>query len=99
MWHTLLRYVYKVKSIEEAKNQEAKKYIQKLKHFFDMSFLDQQKKGMKLISQLKKIDPDVFFFQQYSTSFYEAIKRQGEYYLAIDDSKDTLIIAKKTSFK
>jgi len=98
MWHTLLCYIYKVSNIEDCFNKDAKQYLEKLGPFYELSYLDENRKGMKLISQLDKIDADVFFFQEYSTSFYEAIKRKGLYYLVTDGSKDTLIIAKKKSF-
>ena len=46
-----------------------------------------------------RVNADVFFFQEFSKNFYDVIDKTKEYYLAPDDSKDTLIIAKKSSFK
>lgn len=46
-----------------------------------------------------RVNADVFFFQEYSRNFYEEIDKTKEYYLHPDDSRDTLIIAKKSSFK
>jgi len=48
---------------------------------------------------LERINADIFFFQEYSKGFYEALKKSDDYHMSHDSSKDTMIIAKKSSFK
>lgn len=97
-FHTLLRYIYKINKIKEAEGKDATEYVKKLKPFYELSFLNEEKKLKKTISNFSKIEADVFFFQEYSEYFYEYLKNRREHYISFDDGKDTLIIAKETSF-
>jgi len=40
MYHTLLKYVFHVETIEEAKNLNVKDYLKVIQPFFEVSFLD-----------------------------------------------------------
>lgn len=51
------------------------------------------------MSNLEKIKADVFFFQEYSENFYVKVKETDKYHIVNDDSKDTLILARKKSFQ
>lgn len=66
---------------------------------YGLSFLDEDRKCAKVLANFSRIDADVFFFQEYSQNFYEAVKKTDNYYLMSDFSKDTLIVAKKSSFE
>ena len=99
MWHTLLRYVYGTKDLHEYQGMSANAYIEKLKPMYDLSFLDEDRKCQKVISNLKRIDADIMFFQEYAKVFQQAVSKLDEYYVSCDMTKDTMIIAKKKTFK
>lgn len=44
------------------------------------------------------MEADVFFFQEYSPHLYDYLKNRREHHIKCDPSKDTMIIAKKTTF-
>ena len=99
MYHTLLKYVYNIVEIKDVEGKDAQPYRDKLRPFFELSFLDEQRKAEKVKENMGRVNADVFFFQEYSRNFYDAIEKTKEYYLHPDESRDTLIIAKKASFK
>jgi hypothetical protein len=70
MYHTLLRHVYGISEIDEALNLSTDAYIKKFKPYFNLSFLDEKRKGEKVQKNFKRINADVFFFQEYSEGFY-----------------------------
>jgi hypothetical protein len=84
MFHTLLRYVYHVNDIKDALNLPIDTYIKKLKPLYELSFLDEKRKGERVQKNFSKIDADIFFFQEYSQGFYDAIKKTDEYHMAHD---------------
>lgn len=61
--------------------------------------MDEKKKLTKIIDSLSSIEADVFFFQEYSQFFFDYIKTKPEYYISVDEPKDNMIIARKSSFK
>ncbi len=48
MFHALLRYVFKAVQIKDAQHKPVQKYKEKLQPLFNLSFLDQKKKGEKV---------------------------------------------------
>lgn len=84
MYHTLLKYVYRVVDIKDAESVPIDAYIKKLKPLFQLSFLDEKRKGEKVQKNFKRIDADIFFFQEYSEGFYESLKKSDEYHMAHD---------------
>lgn len=99
MFHSLLKYVYNIVEIKDVAGESASKYCEKLKPLYTLSFLDEQRKAVKVRDNFKRINADVFFFQEFSQNFYEAVKKTDQYHLSADQSKDTLIVVKKSSFK
>lgn len=63
MYHTLLRYAYRVAEIKDVEGKNAQQYRDKLKPFFQLSFLDEQKKAEKVMENMERVQADVFFFQ------------------------------------
>lgn len=70
MYHTLLKYVYKISEISDALALSPDAYLKKLKPMFNLSFLDEKRKGEKVQKNFKRINADIFFFQEYSQGFY-----------------------------
>lgn len=99
MFHCLLKYVYKIKDLNDIETLDVNKYIKTLEPLYNQSFLNEDKKSKKVQKNFCDIKADVFFFQEYSQSFFDAVKETKLYHLANDDNKDTLIIVKKSSFK
>jgi hypothetical protein len=62
-YHTMLKYVFNLDEIDEAVEKNPNIYLRKLRPFFELSFLDEQRKVKKLVDNLSKIQADVFFFQ------------------------------------
>ena len=48
MFHTMLKYVYNIVEIKDVQGKDAQQYRDKLKPFFELSFLDEQKKAEKV---------------------------------------------------
>ena len=63
MLHTLLKYVYNIVEIKDIQGQSAQEYRQKLTPFFNLSFLDEQRKAEKVKENMVRVNADVFFFQ------------------------------------
>ena len=66
MYHTLLRYVYKIDAVEEALSKDPEIYLKKLRPFYELSFLNEERKVKKMVDNFSKLEADVFFFQEYS---------------------------------
>ena len=77
IFHTLLKYVYGIVELKEAEGKSADDYIKKLTPLYNLSFLDEKKKSIKVSTNMRRIDADVFFFQEYSTNFEELIRKSG----------------------
>jgi len=45
MYHALLKYVYRISEIDDALKLSPEAYIKKFKPMFNLSFLDEEKKG------------------------------------------------------
>lgn len=97
-FHTLLHYVYQIDKLEEALELDPQSYISTLGPFYELSYLDQEKKLDKVIANFSKVEADVFFFQEYSEHFKTYIEGRREHKIVVDKSKDTMIIAKESSF-
>lgn len=70
MYHALLKYVYRISEINEALALSTDAYLKKFKPMFNLSFLDEKRKGEKVQKNFKRINADIFFFQEYSEGFY-----------------------------
>ena len=72
-FHTLLRYVFKKYNLEELLKEDPKIYREKLRKFYEQSFLDENRKLEKVKATLLKLDFDILFLQEYSALFEEFI--------------------------
>ena len=51
-----------------------------------------------MMNSFASVAADLFFIQEYLQKFEEAVDKMGKYYTISNDSKDTLIIARKSAF-
>lgn len=51
-----------------------------------------------MVDNFSKLEADVFFFQEYSEYFYNYLVSRREHIISVDETKDTMIIAKESSF-
>ena len=51
-----------------------------------------------MMKSFASVAADLFFIQEYLQKFEEAADKMGKYYTISNDSKDTLIIASKSTF-
>lgn len=98
-YHALLQFVYKEQPFAELIKNDPAPYRELTQPFYNLSFLDEGRKLDKMMASFDNISADIFFIQEYSQKFKEAIDQTGKYYTINDESKDTLIIAKKHTFK
>ncbi len=63
-----------------------------------MSFLNEKAKIKKFWEGFNKLNPDVFFIQEFSAILLSEIKQSNQYY-AVDPRDDSLVILNKNSFK
>ena len=104
LYHALLESVYGEHGIEQAILNNKRKYLNKIKPLFNQSFLDEDKKLERLISNYRKSQVDVFFFQEFSQALLQKVEDSGEYFVVTDEPedenqpRDTLIIVRKSRF-
>jgi hypothetical protein len=98
MYHTLLTFVFKTDSFEDAIKNDATVFYEAIKNFYKLSFLDEQAKIKKFWDGFNKLNPDVFFIQEFSALLLEEIKKSNQYF-AVDPRDDSLVILNKNSFK
>lgn len=65
-FHTLLCYVFHKSDLEELLKEDPKVYREKLRKFYEQSFLDENRKLEKVKATLLKLDFDILFLQEYS---------------------------------
>lgn len=66
MYNTLLEYVFGNKPFEELIKNDGKVFVDTIKHFYQLSFLDEEQKFKKFMAGFERLKPDVFFIQEYS---------------------------------
>ena len=64
-----------------------------MRPFFQLPFLDEQRKLEKFLKGFNRFKPDVMFFQEYSDALHRHFIKEGNYYVAADPTKDTMIVA------
>ena len=102
MYHTLLSWVYDTEDFETAIKHDVREYVNKMRGFFNLSFLDEKKKVEKLADNYQKLRTDVFFFQEFSDLLLDHLRKSGDYWVETNHPKegrpDTLIMVKKKRF-
>ncbi len=71
MYHACLKFVFhdKIKIIDDAAGLDTNEYLKKMKPFYQLSFLDENKKLNQFMGNYTKINADIMFFQEYSKEF------------------------------
>jgi hypothetical protein len=84
MYHALLSFVFGTDSLEEALKNSAETFKEKISHFYQLSFLNEEAKLKKFIEGFDKLQPDVFFIQEYSKVLFEKLTEMRTYALMAD---------------
>lgn len=98
MYHTLLTFVFKTDSFQEAIKKDGNYFYETIKPFYQLSFLNEKAKIKKFWQGFNKLNPDVFFIQEFSKSLLDEIKKSDQHY-AVDPRDDSVVILNKNSFK
>lgn len=98
VFHTLLKHIYKVSSIDEACDLDPKEYIETYLPLFNQSFLDESRKIDLLIESINKNAIDILFIQEANSALIEYLKSDERFFLATSEDQDTLILASKKAF-
>lgn len=86
-------------TVEQAQAKDPEVYLKTIRPFYELSFLNEERKVKKMVDNLAKLQCDIFFFQEYSDFFYNYLINRREHIIAVDEAKDTMIIAKEASFE
>lgn len=95
----MLIFVYQIQSFEELIKQNTAPYLAAIVPFFQLSFLDQHRKLDIMARNYEKMDIDILFVQEYSREFEKFVEGKEGLIKVIDSTKDTMIVARKESFR
>lgn len=95
----MLIFVYQIHNFDELIKQNAAPYLATVAPYFELSFLDQRRKLDIMAKNYEKMDIDILFVQEYSREFEEFVEGKEELIKIIDSTKDTMIVARKESFR
>lgn len=86
-------------TVDQALAKDPEVYLKAIRPFYELSFLNEERKVKKMVDNFAKLQCDIFFFQEYSDFFYNYLINRREHIIAVDGAKDTMIIAKEASFE
>ena len=69
-----------------------------MKPFYQISFLNEERKLDKFMASLLTLKSDVFFIQEYSERLLLELQLSSKFHVTIDPRQDSLVLLNKQSF-
>lgn len=91
--------VHQVESINDAKDLSTDTYLKYFRPWFNLSFLNEEKKIEKLLKAMEHIKADIIFFQEPSPALLNELEKSGLFAIKHDPTLDTMIVVKSSSFE